>query len=92
MKYTCSCGGGDGPKHSLGEGKCFRMLATENLIPTNFRYISMSWKEPERKDMEICDVNGHEVTVFDLKNSRMYSQNEDGTWTMPKSKESVKSL
>ena len=39
-KLTCSCGGGDGPNHILGEGKCFRKLATGSLIPTNFHITS----------------------------------------------------
>lgn len=40
----CSCGGGNGPNHPLGEDGCFRMLVTnKEEIPTNRR----KWYHPE---------------------------------------------
>jgi len=88
LKYTCSCGCGYGPDHPLSEGKCYRKLATEDLIPINFR----QKKNRFNKYIDVCDVNGQTITVYTLKHQRMYAQNKDGTWTLPKDESSLNSL
>jgi len=81
-QLTCSCGG-EGPNHILGEGKCFRKLATGNLIPKNFRKVN---------GIEMCDVNDDTITVYTLKQQRMYSQYETGEWSLLKDESSTNSL
>lgn len=88
--YVCGCGYGDGPQHPLGEGNCCRKLATGSLIPTNFRKDYPYEGAPEKFDM--CDVNGYSITVYTLKNQRMYRQYSDGNWSLPKDESSTNSL
>jgi hypothetical protein len=83
----CSCGGGDGPYHPLGEGKCFRMEATGKLIPANFRMQVF-----EDRIEEVCTVNDYTITTWTLMNQRLYSKHENGIWSLPKDKSSVNSI
>ncbi len=82
-KLTCSCGGGDGAHHPLGEGKCLRQEASGEMIPTNPRLI---------EDTLHYDVNGYPVTAWVLRNQRLYTQHEPGRWSHPKSKSSTISI
>lgn len=85
MNLTCSCGGGNlGANHPLGEGECYRKLATGNLIPTNFR--------TDERGFKVCDVNGYTITEYTLKDQRLYHQHENGEWSLPKDESSVNSL
>ena len=81
--YTCSCGYSDGINHILGKSNCSRKLATGNLIPKNFRTIN---------GVYCCDIKDYTITVYTLKNQRLYSQLSDGNWSIPKDEESTNSL
>lgn len=87
----CSCGGGDGANHPVGEGSCLRYLVTDpNEIPTNRRL----WYNPDwwKDSIWVWDIGDGWVTEYTLYNQRLYAQDENGNWTRPKSKESVNSL
>jgi hypothetical protein len=90
-EYKCSCGYGNGKNHTLSEGNCARQLATGSLIPTNFRKERLI-PNIHKKPIEVCDVNGYTISVWTLKNQRMYAQKPDGAWTLPKNKKSTHSL
>lgn len=87
QKILCGCGHGiptHGKLHELSVGTCCRRLATGDEIPTNFRVDN---------GMEVCDVNGHTITVYTLKNQRLYAKHRDtGLWTRLKSDESTISI
>lgn len=88
---ACSCGGGEGINHPVGEGNCFRYHVTDpNEIPKNRRqwYNDNWWDE----NVWIWDIGDHWVTEYTLFNQRGYSQDENGNWTRPKSKDSVNSV
>jgi hypothetical protein len=40
----------------------------------------------------MCDVNDDSITVFTLKQQRMYHQHETGEWSLPKDESSTNSL
>lgn len=88
---VCSCGGSNGAYHPIAENGCFRYHVTDpKEIPTNRRRIyNPEWfKEP----VFIWDIGDHWVTEYTLFQQRMYTQDENGNWTRPKSKESRNSL
>jgi len=87
-KLRCSCGGDSHPHHILGKNGCYRKKATGKLIPTNFRKEKIISHEP----IDVCDVNGYTITVFTLKNQRLYSQHSNGEWSLPKDESSTISL
>ena len=89
MIKLCSCGCGYGAYHTLGEGECFRKEATGNLIPTNFR--KEKWFDSWKEAYDVCDVNGHSITVWTLINQRGYSE-RDGIWSLPKTEDSIISI
>ncbi len=69
--------------HKLGEGNCCRKIATGELIPKDFRI---------ENGIEICNVNGYAITKYTLINQRLYGQDENGIWSLPKNEESTVSL
>jgi hypothetical protein len=88
---VCSCGGVDKPNHPVGESGCFRYHVTDpKEIPHNRRRIyNPEWfKEP----VFIWNIGDHLVTEYTLFQQRMYSQDENGNWTRPKSKQTRNSL
>lgn len=86
----CNCGG-DKPNHLVGSENCYRYYITdENEIPKNRRKIyNPEWFE---NSVWIWDIGDHWVTEYTLFHQRHYSQDENGNWTRPKSKESTISL
>lgn len=77
VKTTCSCGGG------LGANHCYRMEATGELIPKDFR---------EDWNTTVCTVNGYTITKYTLINQRLYHLHENGVWSLPKDKSSTISI
>jgi hypothetical protein len=82
-KSTCSCGGGDGVDHPLGEGRCLRKIVPQHLLPTNFR---------KENGIDVCTVNGYTITEYTLRFQRLYAQDTDGVWSMPKDEETTISI
>jgi len=105
-ELLCGCGHGEATHpfegleglrlHVLGEGNCARKLAIGNLVPTNFRFevwTTLAGTPHESTFLtEVCDVNGQTITAYTLKHQRMYSQHEDGSWSLLKSEESTISI
>ncbi len=88
---TCGCGYGDGAHHPLGEGKCCRYHVTEeNEIPKNRRLVDKEFGFT--KPVWIWDIADYWITEYTLFEQRLYSQDENGNWSRPKSKDSVNSL
>lgn len=82
-ELTCTCGGDTKP-HNIGDEKCYRKIATGDLIPTNFR--------TDDRGYQVCDVRGHTITQYTLTNQRSYYRHEDGRWSLPKNEDSVNSM
>lgn len=82
QQLECGCGGDKFP-HIISEGGCYRKVATGSLIPTNFRV---------EDGVAVCTVNGNTITEFTLFNQRLYHNHPDGSWTLPKSEESIISI
>jgi hypothetical protein len=83
--------------HVLGEGSCCRMIATGDLIPTNFRMeVWTSYEGTEHENTfltEVCTVNNQTVTKYTLTDQRGYNYNKEfGIWSLPKSRESTNSI
>ena len=82
---TAACWKNDGSK-----------LATGNLVPTNFRMEVWTHHAGTKHETtfltEVCDVNGYTITKYTLTDQRGYNQNEDGSWSLPKSEESINSI
>lgn len=81
----CSCGGGNGADHPVGVGGCLRYHVTEeNELPKNRRrwYNPEWWEEP----VWIWDIGDHWVTEYTLFSQRLYSRDQYGNWTRPKTK------
>lgn len=58
-------------------------MATGKLIPTDRRQEgSTVW----------YTVNDYPVTQFTLLNQRLYHQHQDGSWSLPKSEDSIISI
>lgn len=90
-EIICSCGGGNGKNHILDEDNCLRYhVVDENEIPKNRRRVyNPEWfNEP----VWIWDISDYWITEFTLYYQRMYSQDKNGNWSRPKSKESVNSM
>ncbi len=86
---VCSCGGGDGANHTIGENGCFRYHVTDKKeIPHNRRINYDQFEKP----VFIWDIGDYWVTEYTLFHQRMYAQDKNGNWTRPKSKESSNSL
>lgn len=81
-KVSCACGGLNWI-HSLGFDKCYRKLATGDLIPTNFRL---------ERGVNVCDVRGYTITVYTLKSQRLYHNHGENVWSLPKDDNSVNSI
>lgn len=105
MKILCSCGHGrhsiefyepGHPNHGeiicheVEKDGCCRKIVPSHLIPTNFRKEQLFVNWP-KEGYECCDANGVTITVYTLTQQRGYS-NRNGTWTMPKSEDSIDSL
>jgi hypothetical protein len=91
QNVVCSCGGGNGVNHPVGENGCFRYHVTDpKEIPHNRRRIyNPEWfKEP----VWIWSIADYWITEYTLLHQRMYAQDANGNWTRPKSKDSVNSL
>jgi hypothetical protein len=90
-EVLCSCGGGDGINHPVGEGSCLRYHVTDPTeIPTNRRRIyNPDWFE---ESVWIWDIADYWITEYTLYHQRLYAQDENGNWTRPKSKDSINSL
>ncbi len=97
-KPMCGCGHGvathtfkdmEGLRvHILGEGNCCRVIATGDMIPTNFRmevWTHYSGTEHEKTFLtEVCDVNGHTITKYTLTDQRGYNYDEEfNIWSYP---------
>lgn len=88
LLLTCSCGGGEGNIHPLGEGGCLRYHVTDlEEIPYNRRKVDI-----QGTPNFVWDIGDTWVTEYTLLNQRMYAQHPDGSWSRPKSKDSINSL
>lgn len=88
-KIICGCGGLN-EIHEVGIEKCFRYHVTsENELPKNKR---LALEGMFDEAVYIWDIGNYRITDYTLFNQRMYTVDENGNWTRPKSKDSINSI
>jgi hypothetical protein len=82
-RLKCGCGRG-GDNHFIGDPKCYRTECSPLEEPIKLPEFFMG------KPMYLVESNI--ITECTLKEQRMYSQHEDGRWSMLKIPDSTNSL